>query len=85
MSQERADCLVVPVTSVAKDATGAAFIALVEENKAVLKPVKVGLRDGELVEVEGEGVEANKAVVTDGAYGLIMTQQFATKVRVESD
>jgi membrane fusion protein, multidrug efflux system len=85
VSEERKDCLAVPVTSVAKDATGATFIALVDGDKAVLKPVKAGVRDGDLVEVEGDGVEADKTVVTDGAYGLIMTQQFATKVRVESE
>jgi membrane fusion protein (multidrug efflux system) len=85
VDQERKDCLVVPVTSVAKDVTGATFIALVEGEKATLKPVKAGLRDGDWVEVEGEGVEAGKTVVTDGAYGLIMTQQFATKIRVVGD
>ena len=85
VSEERKDCLVVPVTSVAKDTTGATFIALVEDDKAVLKPVKAGVRDGDLVEVEGEGVEADKTVVTDGAYGLIITQQFATKIRVVTD
>lgn len=85
VSEERKDCLVVPVTSLARDATGATFIALVENEKAVLKPVKAGVRDGDLVEVEGEGVEVDKTVVTDGAYGLIMTQQFATKIRVAND
>ena len=50
-----------------------------------LKPVKPGLREGDLIEVEGDGVEADKAVVTDGAYGLIMTQQFATKIRVVNE
>lgn len=82
MTEERKDCLAVPLTSVAKDTTGATFIALVDGDKAILKPVKAGLRDGDLVEVEGEGVEADKTVVTDGAYELIMTQQFATKIRV---
>jgi membrane fusion protein (multidrug efflux system) len=82
VTQERKDCLAVPVTSVAKDTTGATFIALVEGDKATLKPVKAGVRDGDLVEVEGDGVEADKTVVTEGAYGLIMTQQFATKIRI---
>jgi RND family efflux transporter MFP subunit len=85
VSEERKDCLAVPVASVARDTSGATFIALVEGEKAVLKPVKAGLRDGDFVEVEGEGVEADKTVVTDGAYGLIMTQQFATKIRVVSE
>jgi membrane fusion protein (multidrug efflux system) len=85
VTEEKKDCLAVPLTSVARDATGATFVALVDGEQAVLKPVKTGLRDGELVEVEGEGVEADKTVVTDGAYGLIMTQQFATKIRVVSE
>ena len=83
--EERKDCLVVPVTSVAKDTTGATFIALVDGEKAILKPVKTGVHDRELVEVEGEGVEPDQTVVTDGAYGLIVTQQFATKIRVVSE
>jgi len=82
VSEERKDCLAAPAASVAKDPTGATFIALVEGEKATLKPVKAGLRDGDLVEIEGEGVELDKTVVTDGAYGLIMTQQFATKISV---
>jgi membrane fusion protein (multidrug efflux system) len=85
ISEEHKDCLAVPVVSVAKDAAGGTFIALVEGDKAVLKPVKVGLRDEDQVEVEGDGVEADKAIVTEGAYGLIMTQQFATKIRVLND
>jgi membrane fusion protein (multidrug efflux system) len=83
--EERKDRLAVPSASVGKDQTGATFIALVEGEKATLKPVKAGLRDGDLVEVEGEGVEADQTVVTEGAYGLIMTQQFATKIRVVGD
>lgn len=83
--EERKERLVVPSASVARDQTGAAFIALVEGEKAALKPVKAGLRDGDLLEIEGDGVEADQTVVTEGAYGLIMTQQFATKIRVISD
>jgi len=85
ISQEHKDCLAVPVASVAKDAAGGTFVALVEGEKAVLKPVKVGVREGDLVEVEGDGLEADKTIVTEGAYGIIMTQQFATKIRVVND
>jgi RND family efflux transporter MFP subunit len=85
LSQEHKDCLAVPVASVAHDAAGATFVALVEGEKAVLKPVNVGVREGDLVEVEGEGLAADKTVVTEGAYGIIMTQQFATKIRVVND
>ncbi len=80
--EERKDRLAAPLASVARDSSGATFVAMVEGEKAVLKPAKAGLRDGGWVEVEGEGIEADKPVVTEGAYGLIMTQQFATKIRV---
>lgn len=85
VTAEHKDCFAVPVASVAKDSAGATFIALIEDDKAVLKPVKTGLRDGNWVEVDGDGVEADKTVVTEGAYGLIATQQFATKVRIAKD
>jgi RND family efflux transporter MFP subunit len=85
ITEERKDRLVVPSASVAKDQSGATFIALVEGEKATLKPVRAGLHDGDLIEVEGDGVEADQTVVTEGAYGLIMTQQFATKIRVVGD
>jgi membrane fusion protein, multidrug efflux system len=85
ISEEHKDCLAVPVASVAKDATGAAFVALVDGEKAVLKLVKVGMRDGNWVEVEGDGIEAGKTVVTEGAYGLVITQQYATKVHAVND
>jgi RND family efflux transporter MFP subunit len=85
VSEERTQRLVVPLASVARDPSGSDYIALVEGDKAVLKPVQVGFRDGNQVEVEGEGVEADKTVVTEGAYGLIMTQQFATRIQVIND
>jgi membrane fusion protein, multidrug efflux system len=85
ITDEHKDCLTVPAASVAKDAAGATFVALVEGEKAILKPVKVSLRDGDWIEVEGEGLEADKTVVTEGAYGIIMTQQLATKIRVIND
>jgi membrane fusion protein (multidrug efflux system) len=85
VTAEHKDCLAVPLACVATDSSGGPFIALIEGEKAVLKPVKTGLREGNWVEVEGEGVEADKTVVTEGAYGLIVTQQFATKVRITKD
>jgi len=70
VSDEHADCLAAPVESVVKDSEGNTVIALVHDDKAVQKPVKVGLRDGDLVEVEAEGLQEDMPVVTDGAYGL---------------
>src|SRR5262249_6068673 len=85
ITQQHKDCLAVPAASVAKDAAGGTFLALVEGEKAVLKPVKGGVREGDLLEVEGDGLDADKTVVTEGAYAIIMTQQFATKIRVVND
>ncbi|HEY0456974.1 MAG TPA: efflux RND transporter periplasmic adaptor subunit [Verrucomicrobiae bacterium] len=83
--QEHKNCLAVPLASVAKQASGGTFIAVVDGEKATLKPVKLGLRNGALVEIEGEGLAPDTDVVTDGAYGLIMTEQFATKIRVVNE
>jgi membrane fusion protein (multidrug efflux system) len=41
-----------------------------EGDKALEKEVKAGLREGDLVEVEGEGLREGMAIVTEGAYGL---------------
>jgi len=78
VSAEHKDRLAVPVASVVKDAAGATVIALVQDDKAVQKPVKAGLRDGNLVEVEADGLQADMTVVTEGAYGLPKE----TKIRV---
>jgi RND family efflux transporter MFP subunit len=82
---EHKDALVVPADAVAKDTTGAWFIAVVDGGKAMLKPVKIGFRDGDWVEIDGESLDAGQAIVTEGAYGIILTQQFATKIRVVAD
>jgi len=64
------ECLAVPVESLVKNDEGASVISLVHDGRAVQTPVTTGLRDGGLVEVEGKGVTADAAVVTEGAYGL---------------
>ena len=43
---------------------------MVEGDKAVQMPVKTGVRDGEMIEVEAEGLEEGTTIVTVGAYGL---------------
>lgn len=70
INEEQKDCLAVPVESVVKNSEGDTVIALLQGDKAVQKPVKAGLRDGGLVEVEAEGLQADMPVVTEGAYGL---------------
>lgn len=79
---EHKDCLVVPIVSLAKDASGTTKIALIDQGKATLKSVKTGLRDGDQVEIQGDDLKADMPVVTDGAYGLIMSEHFATKIHV---
>ena len=67
---ERADRLAVPLESMVTDVEGHSIIALVDGDKATQKPVKGGVRDGGLVEIDGEGVKEGDTVVTVGAYGL---------------
>jgi membrane fusion protein (multidrug efflux system) len=67
--EERPQRLAVPAGSVV-GVDGASMIAIVEGDHAVQRPVKVGLRDGELVEIEGDGLREGMTVVTEGAYGL---------------
>jgi hypothetical protein len=51
---------------------------VVEGDVAKQRAVKVGLRDGGLVEVEGEGLSEGATVVTQGSYALPKE----TKVRI---
>lgn len=67
--EERTDRLAVPVESLVTE-TGQSAIYLASGGRAVRTPVRTGLRDGGFVEVEGEGVQAGMAVVTQGAWGL---------------
>ena len=46
------------------------MIAVVNGDTASKMPVMTGIRDGNLVEVEAEGLRAGITVVTNGAYGL---------------
>jgi RND family efflux transporter MFP subunit len=69
--------LAVPRESVVKTDDGKA-IHVVENDKAVQLPVKTGLRDGDLVEVEAEGLKEGDTIVTVGAYSLPKE----TKIRI---
>ena len=69
--------LVVPRESVIKTEDGK-VIYLVDGDNAVQLPVKTGLRDGDLVEVEAEGLKEGDTIVTVGAYGLPKE----TKIRI---
>jgi membrane fusion protein, multidrug efflux system len=68
-TEELHDRLVVPRESVVK-AEDLRVIYVVDGDKAVQMPVKTGLRDGNLIEVEAEGLKEGDTIVTVGAYGL---------------
>ena len=70
--EEHRDCLAVPEASVVADSVGGetGAIVLVEGDKAVRKPVKIGLREAGFVEVEGEGLEEGLVIVTEDAYAV---------------
>lgn len=81
VSEEHKNCLAVPETSIIRNEGSAPTIALVENEKAIQKPVKLGLHDGTLVEIEAEGLQEGMPIVTEGAYGLPKE----TKIRVLGD
>ncbi len=67
--EERTDRLTVPVESVVTR-DGSSVIAVVEGDIAKQKTVKPGLRDGNLVEISGEGLRESMTIVSQGVYGL---------------
>ena len=70
ISEERRDVLAVPEESVVPGPDGGTVLMVVEGDKAVPKPVKAGLRDGGLAEVEGEGLKDGLVIVTADAYTI---------------
>jgi membrane fusion protein (multidrug efflux system) len=78
--EERAGCLAVPENAAVADTVGAdtGLIVVIEGEKALRKPVKLGLREGGLVEVEGEGIKEGLEIVTEDAYAV----PDATKVHI---
>jgi membrane fusion protein (multidrug efflux system) len=75
--EERAKRLAVPIESVITTEESN-IIAVVEGDSAKLKTIKIGLRDGNLVEIEGENLRESMTIVTQGAYGLMHD----TRIRV---
>lgn len=67
--EERPDRLAVPIESIVTR-EGSIVIAIVDGDNAKQKTIKPGLRDGNLIEVSGEGLQEGMAIVTQGVYGL---------------
>ena len=70
VSEERRDVLAVPEESVVPGPDGGTVLMVVEGDKAIPRPVKAGLRDAGLVEVEGEGLAEGLVIVTTDAYNI---------------
>lgn len=68
--EERKARLAVPRECVVQNAEGKSVVVGFLGEKAVMKEVRVGLRDGDLVEIEGEDLDEGDVVITQGAYGL---------------
>ncbi|TAK61951.1 efflux RND transporter periplasmic adaptor subunit [Methylobacter sp.] len=69
VTEERSGRLAVPVESVVTRA-GASVIAVVEGDRAKQKVIQPSLRDGNLIEISGEGLQEGMTIVTQGVYGL---------------
>jgi membrane fusion protein (multidrug efflux system) len=67
---QRRGALAVPWKSVMRGDDQSTWVAVVHDEKAHRVPVRAGLREGEWVEITGQGVAEGDPVVTDGAYGL---------------
>jgi membrane fusion protein (multidrug efflux system) len=67
--EERPDRLAVPVESVVTR-EGESAIFVVDGDRATPRRVRLGLKEGDFVEVTGDGVQAGTAIVTTGAFGL---------------
>jgi membrane fusion protein (multidrug efflux system) len=69
-TDEHPNVVSVPVESLVKDPDVGYVISIVNGDIQTQKPVRVGIRDGDFVEVEGEGVKVGMTVVSSGAYAL---------------
>jgi membrane fusion protein (multidrug efflux system) len=70
ITEVRPDCLVVPRESVYTDHAGVSTLSIIEADVARQKVVKTGLRDGNFIQVEADGLAEGTAVVTLGSYAL---------------
>lgn len=70
--EERRNCLAVPEAAALSDSVSGEIgaIVLVEGDKAVRKPVTLGLRETGLVEVQAEGLREGMVIVTEDAYAV---------------
>jgi multidrug efflux pump subunit AcrA (membrane-fusion protein) len=80
VAEEHKDVLAVPKESVVADENGDSFIALLSGDQATHKTAHIGLREGDLVEVQADGLKDGDLIVGNGAYGLAKFQVAKVKV-----
>lgn len=68
--QEKPQCLAVPREAIHTDHKGNSTLSIVSNGTSKQISVKTGLRDGQLIEVEGEGINEGVTVITTGSYAL---------------
>jgi len=68
--EEHPDCLAIPEEGIVTTPEGETVISVVEDDRAIKRAVKPGLRENGLVEITGDGIKEGTPVVTVGAYGL---------------
>ena len=73
VADENPNALVVPADAVVRDSQDVPYIAIVSDDRkeAILKPVEIGMREGDWVQVTADGMAADQTIVTGGAYGLL--------------
>ncbi len=69
-TQEKPGCLAVPREAVYTNPEGQSTLCLVTGDTAKRITVETGLRDGDLIEVEGDGLTEGATVATVGSYSL---------------
>ncbi len=80
VTDERRDRLVVPIESIVRGEQGNE-IAVVNGKTAVKQRVTLGLAEGGVVEVQGDGLREGLSVVVQGAYGLPPTSHIKVMER----
>jgi membrane fusion protein (multidrug efflux system) len=66
------NCLAVPADAIVRDELDRPFLGIVSDDRkqATLRPITPGIRDGDWVQVTGEGISAGQTIVVQGAYAL---------------
>ncbi len=68
--QEKNQCLAIPREAIHTDYKGNSTLSIVSDGTSKQMSVKTGLRDGQLIEVKGEGIREGVTVITTGSYAL---------------